>query len=376
VNRRRLLFLLSSDHGELSNALNFIRGGPFDPMLLLPPGLYEHNRETLPAPASAYSEPAGVVAAIDRFAPELVLLFSGYLYAINRILDPDDLARLVSDLRRRRIPFLTSDPLLGLPSRVDDATFSEAHPHKPWLTAHFARLARIFEGATHLYPTPPDASMPAGSVSFFNPIAGRADPGIAGGRPCWIFILSNEDYSYQIQLLGEAAFLAMLGRMFAATVEAGRVPVLVAPSACAAAVGALPRPVEGLVALSHMGHDRFTAMLRGAEYAFYWNIFSNSVLERAMARRPVFFCGRGHMVHAIRPLYELGMLVYYRGARLPELDLPCDFTPDRLAALAADQDRQFAPARENARAAPTPAELVESLLAAAGRDPTPQPPRP
>jgi hypothetical protein len=106
----------------------------------------------------------------------------------------------------------------------------------------------------------------------------------------------------------------------------------------------------------------FTRLLLAAEHAFYWNVFSNSTLVRGLNHRPVHFFGRGHMVHAIRPVFDAGMRLYYRNAAPTMLDPREELLADRLAELARAQDRDLEPLLQLIRALPTPEEMVEELL--------------
>ena len=55
----------------------------------------------------------------------------------------------------------------------------------------------------------------------------------------------------------------------------------------------------------------FEARLLAAEYAFYWNVFSFSVVLRIANGFPVFFYDRGHLSRTIEPLYDIGRGVHF-----------------------------------------------------------------
>jgi hypothetical protein len=109
----------------------------------------------------------------------------------------------------------------------------------------------------------------------------------------------------------------------------------------------------------------------GAEYVFYWNVFSNSVLARVANRLPVFFFDCGHMAYAIPPLLEVGLRRYYPGCTLPFLDPRRPLAPGELAAEAARQEPGLEGARANVRRSPPPDVMVAELLGAAGGGPAP-----
>ncbi|HYL18592.1 MAG TPA: hypothetical protein VEV20_07915, partial [Burkholderiales bacterium] len=165
----KLLFVLSNDYGELSNALYVLRGTRLDAMLLLPERLFDANRDTLQVPARRYTSPADVLAAVDREQPDVVFLFSAYLYAINGIFDLGAGAALLDELRRRRLRVVTSDPFLGLLLEQRGAQFSDRHPQQQALEGHFARLAARLADVAHLYLAPADDLAGAHKVALFNP---------------------------------------------------------------------------------------------------------------------------------------------------------------------------------------------------------------
>src|SRR5262249_55178858 len=74
---------LPGDSGALPNGVCFVLGQAFDSLFLLPPALHELTREGLPVPAHPYESVHDILATVDRVAPDLVLLFCGYLYANN-----------------------------------------------------------------------------------------------------------------------------------------------------------------------------------------------------------------------------------------------------------------------------------------------------
>src|SRR6516225_4660999 len=112
-----LLFVVSSDFGELANVLYLLRGYPFRATLLLPERLFSKNRDGLPVPVLPYRSTAEVLAAVRARQPDLVFLFSGYLLALNGILPLEGVAELVDVLGRQKIPVVTSDPFLGVMAR-------------------------------------------------------------------------------------------------------------------------------------------------------------------------------------------------------------------------------------------------------------------
>jgi hypothetical protein len=383
VAEPKLLFLLSSDYGELSNALHFVRGTDLDATLLLPVRLFDANRDMLQARARPYATLAEAVEALDREQPDVVFLFSAYLYAVNGILALDAVEALLTELERRRVRVVTSDPFLGL-LRADGASlFSERHPQHQWLEDHFGRLAARVRDLTHLYQVPPDGLAGEHKVSVFNPhiLSDAADIqqrrarlaavlGIDPHRPRWLFLLASEDYGAQVARLGRERFEALLLDRLEDAARAGRQAVLIAPQPCVASLAGSGRALSGLISISFCGHDLFTDVLLEAEYAFYWNLFSNSLLARLANRLPVVFFDLGHLAHAMPALLDLGLKIYFAGATPALQDQQQELMLDAVAALAARQDRALEPAIENLRRSPTPRELLDHLTEAQRRAPS------
>lgn len=372
----RLLFVVSSDFGELSNALGFVTGYPFRASLLLPERLHAANRGRLPLPAEAWTSVDDVVRRVDAERPDVVFLFSAYLYGVNRLLADDDVERLVTALGAR-VPLVTSDPFLGVLGALDERTFSSRLPSQARLVEHFARLARVLAGVPHLYHVPLEAPG-LRAVSFWNPHVVRDAEEIAAteraltGRmnldppqPRWLFVLSQEDWRGQTDRLGRAGFETVLVAKLADAARAKRQPVLIGPPGLCDAIRGRAMLIEGVVLLPFASHDVFSALSLGAEHAFYWNVFSNSVPPRVLNHRPVFFFDPGHMVHAIPGLAAVGLRHYWAGVTPPYLDARKVLEPGTLAELAAAQDVALDPAREGFRASTRPDVLVDTLRAEA-----------
>jgi hypothetical protein len=368
----RLLFLLSADYGELSNALYFLRGYEFDAHLLMPERLLSANRDELPVPASAYRTLADILGQIEDQRPDVVFLFSGYLYALNQLLSLADIEALVRALSSRGIRAVVGDPFLGLLQQSGPSPFSDRHPGKAMLTEHFGALARVFAQLPHLYLARPARASATPQVVFFNPrlligaaqrasLPGRlAQIGADPARAHWLFVLAAEDYGAQASRLGVQRFEALLGERLGDAPRCDRQAVLIAPHACAERIAA--KAIPGVHVLSFCSHARFNALLLTAEHAFYWNLFSNSATARLANRLPVLHFDAGHMAHAIPPLLELGLQSYFPGAQLELLDLARPLELAALDALASAQERSLTQAHARLREAPAPDQVVASLL--------------
>ena len=80
--RPRLLFVVSNDYGELSGAMYLAMGGAFEVAMALPPRLHGANERGLGYRSYRYQSVEDVMGIIGRERPDVVLMFSGYLYAV------------------------------------------------------------------------------------------------------------------------------------------------------------------------------------------------------------------------------------------------------------------------------------------------------
>jgi hypothetical protein len=369
----RLLFVLSDDFGELANAMYLVQDQEFTPTLLMPRRLFALHQGRLVVPSRSYATVADVLAAVDSEKPDIVFLFSGYLYVPNRILLTEDLEKLIQELHARGCRIVTSDPFLGLLAKLDDDTFAN-HPWNRMLTDMFARVFAILKPFPHLYLADPVGLATPTKVYFYNPhvvvppsaIASfgqtiRQNLGTDPARKRWLFLLSHEEYGAQMQH-DRNRFADLLTNMLRQTLQEGRQPVLVAPPACFATLRDRVREFDDWISLAFCPYDLFLALLYEAEYTFYWNAFSNSVLIRAVNRLPIFFFGQGHMVKAIQPFGDVGMEHYYLGAELPYLDPNRPLVASDLAERAVRQEQAFRVAVHRFQQSPTPEALVGKLL--------------
>ena len=356
-----LLFVVSNDYGELTNALHLIRGQPFAPLVMLPRRLLDLNADGLGCPSRGYGSASDVIAAIDDAQPDVVFLFSAYLYALHGLLGAGGLERIVHHVHDRGVPCVTSDPFLGLATRPDPDLVSDSHPRKAWLLEHFARVSGLLTDVPHLYLVRPPATARVPAYAFHNPES-RLAPAARRDRDDWLFLLSSEDYAGQVARHGKAAFDRALHDLLGQTVSNGCRPVLLAPPPCIASVTARRPAVEPLLTPGFCGRQRFGRVLADAAYVFYWNIFSNSVVLRLAGRRPVFFFDTGHLARAMPPLERVGRTWYYADAPLPMVDMGRPLNGAELAALAERQAADLAPARARFIGSPGPPAMVEHLL--------------
>jgi hypothetical protein len=368
--------VVSDDHGELSNAVWLLLGRRFQAELLVTPKLHALNTGVLPAPARPYTSVQEVIEAAQRLRPDAVFLLSGYLYSASGIFDLDETRELVDALHALPTRIVTSDPFLGLLSDVTSA-LSSMDGDRQALARRLYAAGAALKDEWHVYPVMPESQQPARRVAFFNPrmLVPESDRvalrnGLAvhlpfdPQRPRWLYVLASEDYAVQTALHGRDAFHALLVQRLEDAHRRGRQPVLLAPQACADAVRAAGRGMPSALLLSFCSHGMFLGLLLEAEYAFYWNVFANSVPSRLVNHLPVFFFDTGHMARAIPSLLDLGLRSYYPGAQLPLLDIKRALDPQVLAPYAQGEVDSLALAAQRLRAGQTPDQMLETVLAA------------
>ena len=169
------------------------------------------------------------------------------------------------------------------------------------------------------------------------------------------------DYEIQRILVGQEAFLDQTAAKLGAAAAAGRRAVFVGPKECVQAlrerVG--EAPVE---LLTFCAFGRFTALLLGAEYAFYWNAVSHSILFRLLNGLPVFLFDRGHLARGVRSIYPRIVDWYYQGWEPIYLDPGAPLRADELRGRAGDYRAAADGISRHLRRSPTPAEVIDRCL--------------
>jgi hypothetical protein len=379
----RPLFVLSKDYGELSMAMLFLQGQEFAgrSILMLPEPVYSTNKASLPAPVSPYRSLEDVLAVVASHEPDLVLLLSGYLFSNDGLLSPESLERLIRHLRDRGCAVLTSDPFVGLASRLTGAhidarmLLAGKGPLTRWVTrlgwSLLARDKKIMrrrslDDLVHLYPTwsaPRDAGDDGvRRVSFFNPaiLVPPEDPPVSRGR--WLYVLSSTDLEIQHRLWGAGAFTGLVLRILKRTLDRGRRPTLIAPSIVAERLSGEIPVAAGVELLSFCPYADFVSRLLEAEYVFYWNVFSCSLLVRLANERPVFFFDRGHLSRTIKPFYEVALSRHFGSWEPVYLDPERPLDLGELEELAGQQRTALSTIRKRWEASPSPTELLDQLL--------------
>lgn len=344
--------------------------------VMLPDHLYRSNEDKLPLSTHRYTSLSDVLDFVDTRKPDLVFFVSAYglLGANYRPLPL--LKQIVSRFRERGCRLVTTDPILGMSpklrmSQVDlplsrlnwRSRFQESRNLRR-LFKGFSEIGRMFHDVTHLYPVPVDGLSTVDGVprvSFFNErmIRSMAEP---TQEPSWLFVIGGSDLKCQLILWGADRFAGLVQRWLEQARRESRRPVLIAPRSLVDNLSHRLSPAIGAELIPLCSYAEFISRLFDAEYAFYWNTFSCSILLRLSNGLPVFFFDPGHVARLLRPSYEAGIRCYYGGAGPNLLDAR---KPLDIAALRDDAARQrceMPSILARLRRSPPPEVLIDGLL--------------
>jgi hypothetical protein len=321
----RCLFVLSADYGEFVTANLLSRGQPFERCFALPAALAPQAAGL--ERAAPYASIGELRAIVERERADVVVLGSGYLFAVNGLFDPEALAGLIAALRAGGIALATTDPWLRLPHprltihsmRLDGVDPAQTEK----VRALQRRLEEILSDVPHLLAVPaPNAH------ACYNP-AFAQQPRPAASHDEWLFVLSQQDMNY---LSGEALFQSLRQRL---------AELLKNPRNRLRFIG--PAPLGRFLAaefpaaeyLGLTGFAAFEAALLRARVVAYWNALSASALYCLYhGVAPVFF-GRGHQAKVCEGLYEHAVEHVYRGEAPAMLDFGAPFETDAGVLIAA-----------------------------------------
>ncbi len=197
-------------------------------------------------------------------------------------------------------------------------------------------------------------------LSYFSAAPRRSDAATqpeAALRPTWLFVLSKIDSSLQARAQGER-FVDHVADRLRDTVRLNRHAMLIGPEDLVSAVRARLGDAPGITLHSNLPYDQYMRSLMAAEYSFFWNYFSFSILHRVLDNRPAFFFHAGHMAHTLPALGNEGVRVIYDGWRPPLLPVDSAFDEQDLARRAAEVVREFGRIGEGVRRCPSPVEVL------------------
>jgi hypothetical protein len=293
-----------------------------------------------------------------------VFLFSGYLFAINKLFGPDVLADLLNGLRAHHIPVVTSDPALGLLSSLQSSTLHASSAAAVALRKLFSPIVDVLRTTHHLYLAPEAIDNRTPFSAFFNsaiidsPDVQRS----TGSPPSWLFVLSPEDYVLQAGQRGTQGFTEVLASRVQDAARLGRRAQIIAPKQCISDLYSRLSPQE-FTAITSSSITHFLEMLAQAEHVFYWNLLSASIVARLLNRRPVHFFSWGHLARALPAIQSVAMTHFYPSCRIEWLDSNVSLTLDDLQRRAHEQQTcLFDPVLRNLSRGQSPDQVLTQLL--------------
>ena len=114
--------------------------------------------------------------------------------------------------------------------------------------------------------------------------------------------------------------------------------------------------------MTYCSLDRFMALLLSAEYAFYWNVVSHSLLMRMFNKLPTIVFDRGHLVRTVPAMYERVVQWYYQGWEPTLVSHRESLTLEAVSEWAEPYLRNANRICERFRRAPTPEEMIDGML--------------
>lgn len=368
-----IVLVVCNDYGELAFALYLLANQSFarNTTLMLPPRLYAQNADVLPGRTLVYESLEDIQQHVGSSTPGILGLFSGYLLPIHRLCNVDALGSFLQSARSQGWKCFTSDPFLGLLEDVEPGELVKLKTPKismlwsPFAVIKKTRLAaeaqvaeskvvltqmhRMLDGMLHVYPvgdspTPMDPRF-AKRLHFHNPAIflqpeddGFTErPAASQNKQRWLFVLGDQDYAVQEEQYGHSIrgisrkFLEVLLLKLHETLEAGRLPTLVAPAKVVDAVREHSPVADTMELLPHCNYSDFQSLLGDAEYTFYWNAVSFSCILRTLTDKPWFTFDDGHLLRGMNNDYAKRISDwFYRGDAPPRLSIKATLTRDAL----------------------------------------------
>ena len=391
----RMLFILDNDFGELTTVMYLLLGLKRADriMVQMPERLYEANSEAFPGRTFCYQSVADLEQAVESFSPDIVFLCSGYLYCMHDICSHQALETFVDSLVERGCKLVTADPFLGVLSQapianlisidVPDASDLDLPEHvfqhlesvkkeqDEKIVEQLSGAERILREHLHLYPahaSANDSQADARDVAFFNPTLLYNAPLEPDGdtKPHWLFVLSSTDLEGQLMFEAVHGFREIVVRLLQQALAAGRRPVFIAPEKFIRELARDLREYEDIELLSFCSFTRLVSLLLTAEYAFYWNSVSHTILLRSFNGLPVILFDRGHLVRNVDALYDRVVQWYYQGVQPIYMDHHQPLTQERLEAATAGFAQAAMQMRDGFQRAPDTGSMIQQILDASG----------
>ncbi len=352
-----LVFVICNDYGELALAMYLLEQQPFaqNVTLMLPPQLHAKNPDVLPGRTLVYHSLNDVQRHMLESDGGILGLFSGYLLPNHRLCDTDHLEAFLQWADRNDWNTFTSDPFLGLLDSVDPADlvtlkspgwniiwYLAAQTARKRVSSLLADTHDVLGDMLHVYPvgdTPNemDTGFDKRLHIHNDALASLAEIDTetnTSGKPSrWLFVLGDQDYTVQLGKYGRFSrkFPNLLMSKLHETLEAGRLPTLVAPTRVIDMVRKRSPAADSIDLLSHCDYHTFQRLLAESQYVFYWNAVSFTCIQRTLTGRPWFTFDDGHLLRGMNSDYNNRITEwFYREAKPPYLDIRKELTTEGL----------------------------------------------
>lgn len=387
----KVLFVLDNDYGELTTILYLVLGQNYfcQSKVLLTSRLYEKNQNVLPGQVELWSTEEGLLGTIQNYQPDILVFAAGYLIPVHNLLTSEALKRVCKAATDQNVKVVTADPFLGLlsewspkglnqiisidiPTEANENLANLKQQADKKLHTELAAANSFLREYEHLYPTYTDMSgiktyaSDEKNRSFFNEklvIPSELQSLESKDKPHWMFIISEVDFQTQTMHLGAGKFVAMVWNLLTQGANLDRTVIFLGPSALINMLRSMsPTPNKNIRLFNFGAFDDVMSLLLTAEYTFYWNVVSHTILIQLWNGRPVILFDKGHLARSVSHLYERVIAWYYQGWEPNYFDQTQKITLEGLADFVSDHKKQTPKLMKDYTRASSPEELFDSLL--------------
>ncbi len=387
----KTLFILDNDYGELTTILYLIQGQSCfsNSKLVLSPRVFQKNRNVLPERVAMWETEEDLENHLTSFQPDVLVLAAGYLIPVHNLLTNEALERICRLATDQNTTVITADPFLGLLSEwsskglnniisIDIPTDADENlemmKRRADLKLHteLAGANAYLKDFHHLYPT--YTNMEGVDVfrsdeknrSFFNDqlvIPDELQTPNSADKPHWVFIISEVDFQTQSMHLGVPKFITIVLELLTQGAKLDRKIIFLGPSSLIEILHASEATAGYDIHLFNFGaYEIVMSLLLTAEYSFYWNVVSHTILIQLWNGRPVILLDKGHLARSIPSLYERVIAWYYQGWEPRYFDQNDPISLEKLADYREEHAKQKAALMKAYRRAPSPENLFKSLI--------------
>jgi hypothetical protein len=387
----KTLFVLDNDYGELTTILYLIQGQSCfsNSKLALSPRVFQKNKNVLPDRVVLWESEQDLVELITSYQPKVLVLAAGYLIPVHDLLTNEALERICQLAKNQNTQIVTADPFLGLlsewspkglnqiisidiPTDADENLVTIKRQADLYLHTRLGGANAYLKDFPHLYPTYTDmegiASFPSDEMnrSFFNDqliIPEHLQTPIPSDKPHWIFIISEVDFQTQSMHLGVPQFISILIDLLIQGANLDRKIIFLGPGSLIEILRSSEATLGHDIHLFNFGaYEVVMSLLLTAEYSFYWNVVSHTVLIQLWNGRPIVLLDKGHLARSISNLYERVIAWYYQGWEPRYFDQNEPLSLEKLAEYKHEHAEQKDDLMKAYRRALSPESLFKSLV--------------